>query len=64
MGEGENGDIMSERLRKAYLKRWNDDLRKRVHNQPWNKKHLAKMHKAGREFKERCLSDLDEVVSG
>lgn len=42
---------MSERLRQAYLKQWEAELRKRVQRK--NAAHMAKQHLAGEKFKEQ-----------
>lgn len=44
---------MSERLREAYQKKKERELRSRVNNLPHNKRHLARMHEAGRRFNKR-----------
>lgn len=44
---------MSERLRQAYQRTWERELRRRVNNLPSNRKHLATMRAAGREFRRR-----------
>lgn len=44
---------MSERLRKAYEKKREAEIRRRVNNLPWNRRHLARMRQAGEEFNRR-----------
>lgn len=50
---------MSDRLIQAYLNKYEREVRERVMNLPWNKEHMAKMHKAGEKYK-KCHPGFEE----
>lgn len=44
---------MSDRLIAAYLDKYEREVRERVNNLPWNKRHLARMREAGKAYRKR-----------